>query len=88
VRAVLSWSTPPSTTNPNAPVVWGNIFEGLILIPSPRVAPADHPALFPSGLLASNKEQLESSGFPQEQTELAFRREFRLQPFQNGVNSE
>jgi len=33
VHAVLSWNTPPSTTNPNAPVVWGNSLDGLILIP-------------------------------------------------------
>jgi len=33
VRAVLSWNTPPSTTNPFAPVVWGNSLDGLILIP-------------------------------------------------------
>ena len=33
VRAVLSWNMPPSTTNPYAPVVWGNSREALILIP-------------------------------------------------------
>ncbi len=33
VRAVLSWNTPPSTTDPFAPVVWGNATEGLILVP-------------------------------------------------------
>jgi hypothetical protein len=33
VRAVLSWNTPPSTTDPNAPVVWGNVMECRILIP-------------------------------------------------------
>ena len=33
VRAVLSWNTPPSTTDPYAPVVWGNSLDGLILIP-------------------------------------------------------
>ncbi|MDR3771859.1 MAG: hypothetical protein P4L26_00850 [Terracidiphilus sp.] len=33
VRGVLSWDTPPSTTNPNAPVVWGNSLDGLILVP-------------------------------------------------------
>ncbi|MGA3370182.1 MAG: hypothetical protein ABSC48_00305 [Terracidiphilus sp.] len=36
VRAVLSWNTPPSTTDPNAPVVWGNILESRIsILPSP-----------------------------------------------------
>jgi hypothetical protein len=34
VRAVLSWNTPPSTTDPNAPVVWGNILESRIPIPA------------------------------------------------------
>jgi len=33
VHAVLSWNIPPSTTNPYAPVVWGNSLDGLILIP-------------------------------------------------------
>jgi hypothetical protein len=33
VRAVLSWNTPPSTTDPCAPVIWGNSLDGLILIP-------------------------------------------------------
>jgi hypothetical protein len=33
VRAVLSWNTPPSTTDPCAPVVWGNSLDGIILIP-------------------------------------------------------
>jgi hypothetical protein len=33
VRAVLSWNSPPSTTNPNAPVVWGERLDCMILIP-------------------------------------------------------
>lgn len=33
VRAVLCWNTPPSTADPNAPVVWGNIVESRIPIP-------------------------------------------------------
>ena len=37
VRAVLSWNTPPSTTNPYAPVVWGNSRQGTILIPSGQI---------------------------------------------------
>jgi DNA uptake protein ComE-like DNA-binding protein len=32
VRAVLSWDTPPSTTDPYAPVTWGNSDETLILL--------------------------------------------------------
>ncbi|HEY1983962.1 MAG TPA: hypothetical protein VGG85_01050 [Terracidiphilus sp.] len=37
VRAVLSWNTPPSTTNPYAHVVWGNAREALVLIPPGQV---------------------------------------------------
>lgn len=33
VRAVLSWNTPPSTRDPNAPVVWGHRVESRIPIP-------------------------------------------------------
>lgn len=33
VRAVLSWNTPPSTSDPCARVVWGNSLDGMILIP-------------------------------------------------------
>jgi hypothetical protein len=36
VRAVLSWNTPPSTTDPYAPVVWGNNLECRIPIPPGR----------------------------------------------------
>jgi hypothetical protein len=32
VRAVLSWSTPPSTVDPYAPVTWGNADETTILL--------------------------------------------------------
>jgi hypothetical protein len=42
VRAVLSWNTAPSTTDPNAPVVWGNMVESRISIPSRRTARADN----------------------------------------------
>jgi hypothetical protein len=34
VRAVLSWNTLPSTTNPSASVVWGNSLDCKILIPN------------------------------------------------------
>jgi hypothetical protein len=33
IRAVLSWQTPPSTTDPYAVPVWGGHFETLILVP-------------------------------------------------------
>jgi hypothetical protein len=34
VRAVLCWGSAPSTTDPSAPVVWGNCIESRIPIPS------------------------------------------------------
>jgi hypothetical protein len=34
VRAVLCWGSAPSTTDPNAPVVWGNCIESRIPIPA------------------------------------------------------
>lgn len=34
IRAVLSWDTPPSTTNPFAVPVWGGHLEALVLIPA------------------------------------------------------
>jgi len=40
VRAVLSWNTPPSTTDPYAPVVWGNSIESRIPIPPSQTARA------------------------------------------------
>jgi hypothetical protein len=40
VRAVLSWNTPPSTRDPNAPVVWGNRIESRISIPPRQAARA------------------------------------------------
>ncbi len=42
VRAVLSWNTPPSTADPNAPVVWGNIIESQIQIPCSQQARTDN----------------------------------------------
>jgi len=38
IRAVLSWNTPPSTTNPFAVPVWGGHLEALVLIPPGRPA--------------------------------------------------
>ncbi len=34
VRAVLSWNTPPSATDPNPPLVWGNSIESVISVPA------------------------------------------------------
>ncbi len=44
VRAVLSWNTPPSTRDPNAPVVWGNRVESRIPIPPSQEARAGNQA--------------------------------------------
>jgi len=42
VRAVLSWDVPPSSTDPYAPVTWGNSDETLILInPGPVIQPGE-----------------------------------------------
>jgi hypothetical protein len=53
VRVVLSWNTPPSTTDPCAPVIWGNSLDGLILIP-PGINES-------SGALSSSKDVLAGS---------------------------
>ena len=37
VRAVLSWNTPPSTSDPYAPVVWGDVVQCHIPIPLRRI---------------------------------------------------
>ena len=44
IRAVLSWSTPPSTTNPYQLPTWGNAIETHIEIP-PRTVSSDDPAI-------------------------------------------
>jgi hypothetical protein len=41
VRAVLCWGSAPSTTDPNAPVVWGNCIESRIPIPQVQAPGAD-----------------------------------------------
>mgnify|MGYP001499278135 CR=1 FL=1 len=42
VRAVLSWNEPPSTTDPYAPVTWGNADETLVLInPGQAIEPGE-----------------------------------------------
>jgi len=57
VRAVLSWNYPPSTTDPYAPVTWGNSDETLILIgPGPIVEPGVQiPFLSRLGDISENK---------------------------------
>jgi len=62
VRAVLSWNTPPSTTDPNAPVVWGNCLESRIPIPSGQAARAGNrvPCLAAAG--AMDVDQIGANG--------------------------
>lgn len=38
IRAVLSWSTPPSTTDPDALTTWGNLVDAHVLIPPTAAA--------------------------------------------------
>ena len=47
VRAVLCWGSAPSTTDPNAPVVWGNCIESRIPIPPVQASGAGSRALLP-----------------------------------------
>ena len=90
VRAVLSWNIPPSTTNPSAPVVWGNSLDGQILISSGANVNrgARSNLYFASTLLPADEKIAVLTGFPQKQTGPAFRSGFRLQPLQNGVASK
>jgi hypothetical protein len=46
VRAVLSWNTPPSTTHPYAPVVWGNSLDLRLVISSHHVVHSSKEADF------------------------------------------
>ena len=45
IRAVLSWNTPPSTTNPFAVPVWGGHLEALVLIPPGQPVTGGGPVL-------------------------------------------
>ncbi len=69
VRAVLSWNTPPSTTDPNAPVVWGNILESRIPIPPSQADRAGNPV----SCLAARTEAETGRDFPIGATEMAGR---------------
>lgn len=62
VRAVLSWSTPPSASNPFAPVEWGNAVDGLILIPPGQVVTAGNPAPFLASVGAVDVIDIGSDG--------------------------
>ncbi len=62
VRAVLSWNVPPSSTDPYAPVTWGNSDETLILInPGQTILPGQQvPFLSRVGDIAESS--IDSSG--------------------------
>jgi hypothetical protein len=45
IRAVLSWSTPPSTTNPDALTHWGNRLDAHVQIRPGAWAPGDQPVI-------------------------------------------
>jgi hypothetical protein len=62
VRGVLSWNTPPSTTNPNAPVVWGNSLDGLILIPSGQAVSDGNQVPFLAAVGAVDVTEIGSDG--------------------------
>jgi len=57
VRAVLSWNTPPSTTDPNAPIVWGNSIEMRIPIPPGQAAREDNRRSYNASLDATVIDQ-------------------------------
>ena len=54
VRAVLSWNTPPSTTHPYAPVVWGNSLDLRLVISSHRAVYSSKEADFLTGSWRGN----------------------------------
>jgi len=62
IRAVLSWNTPPSTTNPNAPVTWGNSLEGLILIPPGQAVTEGNQVPFLAAVGAVDVTEIGSDG--------------------------
>ncbi len=62
VRGVLSWDTPPSNTNPNAPVVWGNSLDGLILIPPGQAVSGGNAVPFLASVGAVDVTEIGSDG--------------------------
>lgn len=62
IRAVLSWNTPPSTTNPFDVPRWGNAIETHIEIPSRRRPPTDRPDIRALGRIPVESIDTVSSG--------------------------
>lgn len=52
IRAVLSWNTPPSTTDPDALKHWGNRLDAHVQIPPGYPPPGDTPNIFQIGGIA------------------------------------
>ena len=50
VRAVLSWSVPPSTTNPNQPTFWGNRLDRLVRLRVARASGIEPDLYFVGGV--------------------------------------
>ena len=62
IRAVLSWNTPPSTTDPFDMPRWGNAIETHIEIPSRRRPPTDNPDIRALGRIPVQSIDTASSG--------------------------
>ncbi len=62
IRAVLSWGTPPSTTNPFDMPRWGNAVETHIEIPSRRRPPTDSPDIRALGRIPVQSIDITSTG--------------------------
>jgi hypothetical protein len=94
VRAVLSWNTPSSAADPDAPVVWGNSLESRISIPSVKTVHADNRIRCLAAVGSTDIDGSSSVGqtihaainrLPLMQTESASRGGFRLQSLRQGV---
>jgi hypothetical protein len=65
VRAVLSWATPPSTTDPYAVPFWGGHAETRILLPPGETVGTGGPMLESIGRMANTITSIDSSGLGQ-----------------------
>jgi hypothetical protein len=62
VRAVLSWNTPSSAADPNAPVVWGNSLESEISISLAKTVQTVSPTPFLAAARDTDSAKTESVG--------------------------
>lgn len=63
VRAVLSWNTPSSAADPDAPVVWGNSLESRISIPLAETIQGDNQIPFHAEGNSTNTARGGSTGY-------------------------